>query len=715
MSASTAGIELPRAHRRLAAAVELLSSMRFAIALLTVICIASIVGTVLKQHEPVNNYVNQFGPFWYEVFAALDLYSVYSAWWFLLILAFLVVSTSLCIVRNTPKILADLRQFKEHVREQSLQAFHHKAESQLSEAPRAAAERIGQALLARGWKVRLQARETPAGTGWMVAAKAGAANKLGYLAAHAAIVIICIGGLLDGDLMVRMQLWFGGKEPFRGGGLIAEVSEKHRLSDANPTFRGNLLVTEGTRAGIAVLQQPEGVVLQELPFEVELKKFIVEYYDTGMPRLFASDIIIHDRYTGEARAARVEVNHPVEHRGIMIYQSSFDDGGSLVKLRALPMGAAVRPFEVQGRIGEATTLTNGEQRLRLEFTGLRVINVENMSAASGGSGADVRKVDLRQAIEARLGAGNKTVKERELRNVGPSVTYKLRDEAGQAREFHNYMLPIDLDGQRVYLLGVRETPQEPFRYLRVPVDERDGLDGFIRLRAALADAGLRRLAAQRYVAQAAGDQPEGVRTALLGSALRAIDLFAGDDPEIERLPRGEAPRLGGLLALSAFMEAHIPEAERERFGDVLLRILNGTLFELYQLSRAQAGLPPAQRNDATAAFMTQAVLALSDAFFYPAPLVLQLADFEQVQASVFQVARAPGKTIVYIGCVLLILGVFAMLYVRERRLWVWLAPSGTGARALMALSSNRKLMDNDREFETLKGLLAPGTAQETAR
>ena len=34
--------------------------------------------------------------------------TVYSAWWFLLILAVLVVSTSLCIARNTPKILHDL-------------------------------------------------------------------------------------------------------------------------------------------------------------------------------------------------------------------------------------------------------------------------------------------------------------------------------------------------------------------------------------------------------------------------------------------------------------------------------------------------------------------------------------------------------------------------------------------------------------------------------
>src|SRR5262245_59246197 len=127
MTVSSRGLDLPTSSRTLRAAVELLSSMRFAISLLTVICIASVIGTVLKQHEPLNNYVNQFGPFWAEVFGKLDLYAVYSAWWFLLILAFLVTSTTLCIVRNTPKIMADLRAYKENMREQALQAFHHRA------------------------------------------------------------------------------------------------------------------------------------------------------------------------------------------------------------------------------------------------------------------------------------------------------------------------------------------------------------------------------------------------------------------------------------------------------------------------------------------------------------------------------------------------------------------------------------------------------------
>ena len=313
MTVTTQGLEVRFGSRALRAAVELLSSMRFSISLLTVICISSVIGTVLKQHEPVNNYVNQFGPFWAQVFAAIDLNAVYSAWWFLLILAFLVTSTSLCIARNAPKIFADLRTLKENIREQSLKAFGHHAQTTLQEGPEAAARRIGQMLAGGGWKVKLQSRDGNAageGKGWMVAARTGGANKIGYLAAHSAIVLICLGGLLDGDLIVRAQMWLGGKTVYNGGGLISEVKPEHRLSDRNPTFRGNLVVAEGTQASTAILSQSDGILLQELPFAVELKKFIVEYYSTGMPKLFASDIVIHDKATGEKREARVEVNHP---------------------------------------------------------------------------------------------------------------------------------------------------------------------------------------------------------------------------------------------------------------------------------------------------------------------------------------------------------------------------------------------------------------------
>ena len=698
------------------AATELLGSMRFAISLLTVICIASVIGTVLKQHEPLVNYVNQFGPFWAQLFLALKLNAVYSAWWFLLILAFLVISTSLCVSRHAPKYLADIRNYKENIREQSLKAFGHRAEADVPGSTEEAAKRIGQQLVKGGWKVKMQQRDTAAGpgTGWMLAAKAGSANKLGYIAAHSAIVLICIGGLFDGDLVVRAQMLLGGKTPYTGGGMISDVAPQHRLSIKNPTFRGNLMVSEGTQSGTAILNQSDGILLQELPFSVELKKFIVEYYSTGMPKLFASEVVIHDRETGEKLEKRIEVNHPASYKGIEIYQSSFDDGGSTVKLHAVPMDGISQPFDVEGVIGNSTEfvrkLADGSQdKVTLEYTALRTINVENFGGQNkgGAAGTDVRKVDLKQAIDERLGAAHKTTDKKDLRNIGPSVGYKLRDASGQAREFQNYMLPVDTgEGQPVFLLGVRENPAEELRYLRVPADPEGTMDTFLNLRQAMQNKALAEKAARAYVQKAVDVSRPELAEPLTQSALKALELFAGQDSKIKG-PEGKP--LGGLQAISNFMDSNVPEAERERAGEVLVRILNGVLFELAQQVRQQAGHKPFENDEKTQAFMTQSVFSLSDAQFYPAPVIFMMKDFTQVQASVFQVARAPGKNIVYLGCLFLIIGVFAMLYVRDRRIWIWLTPSNGASHANMALSTNRKTMDGDREFTMLADKLIGAT------
>ena len=699
MTVTTTGIEVRARSRWLRDGVELVSSMRFSISLLTVICIASVIGTVVKQHEPYGNYVNQFGPFWAELFGRVGLFSVYSVWWFLLILAFLVVSTSLCIARNVPKIIHDLRTYKEQVREQALASFHHRGQAELAESRDHAFERISAQLVHGGWKAKVQVREN----GTMIAARRGAANKLGYIAAHSAIVLVCVGGLLDGDLIVRAQMALQGKSSYTGGGLMKDVPERYRLGPDTPTFRANLLVPEGSRAGTAVISMQDGVVLQDLPFDVELKKFIVDYYDTGMPKLFASEIVIHDRDTGQSIPATVKVNEPAFHRGVAIYQSSFDDGGSSLKLRGLPMGSGGQPFEVDGVVGGNTQISNGDSKMTLEFTGLRVINVENLGGNPAAGGAtDVRKVDLVGSLTDHLGSGAKGSGKKALRNVGPSVSYKLRDAAGQAREFNNYMLPVELDGQRVFLAGARDKPDQEMRYLRIPADDQDSITGWARLRAGLLDPALRAKAAARYVARATPpDRPE-MAAQLTTTASSALALFAGADPARPKDNADPGKPRGGLQAISDFIEGSVPEAERGRISEVLLRILNGSLFELLNLTRENAGLALLQPDDKTQAFMTQSVLSLSDSLFYPAPVLFELAEFKQVQASVFQVARAPGKTLVYLGAVLLIVGVFAMLYIRERRLWIWLAASGAGTKITTAMSTTRRTLDADAEFEQLK-------------
>jgi cytochrome c biogenesis protein len=95
-------------------------------------------------------------------------------------------------------------------------------------------------------------------------------------------------------------------------------------------------------------------------------------------------------------------------------------------------------------------------------------------------------------------------------------------------------------------------------------------------------------------------------------------------------------------------------------------------------------------------------------------VLLTLEGFVPKQASVFQVTRTPGRNVVYLGCVLLIVGVFAMLYIRERRLWIWLQDDGAGGtRIKLALSSTRQTLDTDREFNRLRETLL-GAATDPA-
>ena len=60
-----------------------------------------------------------------------------------------------------------------------------------------------------------------------------------------------------------------------------------------------------------------------------------------------------------------------------------------------------------------------------------------------------------------------------------------------------------------------------------------------------------------------------------------------------------------------------------------------------------------------------------------------------------QLTRSPGKNLVYTGSVLLVLGIFAMIYVRERRIWLLVKSNN---QVLFSMSSNRKNRDLDIEF-----------------
>jgi cytochrome c biogenesis protein len=641
---------------------ELLSSMRFAISLLSVLAIASIIGTVLKQNEPYANYIIQFGQYWFNVFKWLGLYDVYHSPWFVVILSFLVLSTSTCIYRNLPSMLREMRSYREHATEQSLRHFQHYAEFARHGNPTPA---LMQYLDVQGYKYKQQQD----GTTLLLAAKRGSANRMGYILTHSAIVLICIGGLIDSNIPLKLEQAFNIKRVETRDIPESQVPAISRLAPGNLSFRGNVTIPEGTSADVVFLNIGDGYMVQDLPFKIGLDKFHIEHYTTGQPKSFASDIVILDKKTGLPLLKHtITVNHPLTYDGIAIYQASFGDGGTHLNMDGWNLFDRTGvSFPVTGAIHDESRLAADDTEYTVEFTDFRPFNIESM----GDQGEPVH--DTRAVI-----GGNAVADHKNLHNIGPSFQYKIRNPDGQAKEYSNYMLPVMIDKRWYMLSGMREAPNEPFHYIRFPLDPERTLAGFMRLRGALLDVTLYPEIAQRFAKSAIPDSNPDAQAKLADSTVKVLGIFAK----------------GGYKALSDFIESRIPAAERDKAAQTYLKILELSAFEAYNITQARANQPAPKMDDETGWFIRDSLNSFSDIFFYGAPVYLQLANYDEVQATGLQLTRSPGKNIVYGGSALLVLGVFAMFFIRERRLWLLIKPD----QVLFAMSSNRKTLDFENEF-----------------
>lgn len=640
---------------------ELLSSMRFAVSVLTVLGIASIIGTVLKQNEPYANYIIQFGQFWFDFFEMLGLYDVYHSAWFLLILIFLVVSTSLCIYRNTPLMLKELKAYRENATEKSLRAFSHQHEYACPKNKNADEIRpaITQFLVARGFRFRVVQQKDG---GELIAAKAGSYQRLGYIFTHLAIVIICIGGLMDGNVPLKLEEFFGQKKVEVRDIPANDVPKASRLSVRNLSFRANMTLPEGATSDVAFQRVRDGYMVQELPFGIGLTDFRIEHYPTGQPKSFESDLVIYDPDLKAPFKHTISVNHPLIYKGIAIYQSDFQDGGSTLQFSAWDiLGNESKPKSVSGAIFKKVPFDEANAQYQFEFNDFRKFNILNLSPDGKGK----------------------------PHNVGANVTFKVRDASGQANEYVNYMQPLQLDGKYYFVSGMRSSPQEEFKYLRIPADTDLQLQGFMRLKSILFDKSLHTQIAHRFAVKALNSDAGKAATQdkFEASVVQLLGVFAD----------------GGYAAIAKMIETSVPQDQREKAAQTYIKIMTSAAFEAYQMAQERAGIKSAQVDEHTQSFLQDSLNAMSDLFYYGAPVYLELTKFEQREASGLQLTRSPGKNLVYLGSVLLVLGIFAMIYIRERRIWLLVKPKSK--TVLFAMSANRKNRDFEIEFDRYQSQL----------
>ena len=637
-----------------------LSSMRFAVALLSLLGIASIIGTVLQQGQPLANYLVKFGPFWTEIFGFLGLFDVYASGWFVLIMLFLVLSVSLCLWRNIPPFMREMKSYRLKASRQSLAAMRH---STLLEGGGITPEVAQRYLAVQGFSSKTAVRDDGS---VLVAAKKGAMNKWGYIFAHAAIVVICLGGLIDSNLLLKAGMLAGKIVPDNEAMFANDFKPESTLGAGNISFRGNVNIIEGQSADVVFLNADKGMLVQDLPFSVELKKFHIDFYNTGMPKDFASDLVVTDKESGKKIEQTIRVNHPLTLHGITIYQASFADGGSDLKFKAWNLATNQRePAPMDAVSMREFPLDMGGKKYRLEFDQFTAMNVEDMSTPPE------KRV---QSLQNTLNDVRAVRQEKKFTNIGPSIIYRLRDDAGQAVEYKNYMLPMKQEEDYFFITGTREGLEQQYRWLRLPADGEAKIDTFMALREALNDEDFRRQA----VAKATAATPEHLRGQFNQAVENTLGLFAK----------------GGYIALNDFIANNIPQAEQEKMQDYFYQILYGAMNTLLDETIRRDGLSAWPQSDARNRFLINSLDAYTGLTVYPAPVLLQLEGYKEVRSSGLQMTRSPGASLVYIGSVLLVLGTVFMFYIREKRAWLLF----NGGKVRFAMSSSRNERDLDKEF-----------------
>ncbi len=637
-----------------------LSSMRFAVALLSLLGVASIIGTVLQQNQPQVNYVVKFGPFWSQIFAFLGLYDVYASVWFVIIMLFLVISTSLCLIRNVPPFLREIKSFRENAKEKSLAAMRHS-----TELPQKLSPEVAQRYLeVQGFSTKTVQRDDGS---VLVAAKKGAMNKWGYIFAHIALIVICIGGLIDSNLLLKVGMLTGRIVPDNNAMYAKDFKPESVLGKANPSFRGNVNINEGQSADVVFVNADNGMLVQDLPFEVKLKKFHIDFYDTGMPKDFASDLEVTDKATGEKIEQTIRVNHPLTLHGITIYQASFADGGSDLKFKAWSLSDPSRQsIELKATSMRDFPFNIGDTSYRLEFDQFTAMNVEDMSKPSEKADAGLQGTinDVRAVSQEN----------KKFTNIGPSIIYRLRDSAGQAVEYKNYMLPIKQEEDYFFITGTRAGLAQQYRWLRIPMDKSGKIDTFMALRELLKDEGAR----NKVVQQATLGAPPEISEQFKQAAANTLSIFAQ----------------GGYLALDEFVTKNIPKEQQEKMQGYFYQMLFGVMNAAVDETLKKYHLPAWPQDDARNRFVLHSMDAYTGLTEYPAPMLLQLEGYTEVRSSGLQMTRSPGASLVYLGSVLLVLGTIFMFYIREKRAWLLFSDG----RIRFAMSSSRNERDLQKEF-----------------
>lgn len=294
-----------------------LSSLKLTIALLIILAVASIFGTVIPQNASPEEYLRVYKFPTYKILKILGFLDMYHTGWFVFLLALLSLNLIVCSLK---RFRITWRFFSPEVRLSDRQ-WENLSPCQKFSQKGLPAQCFSQCREALSGVFSLPKIVEVSGAYHLLAEK-GRFSRLGVYFIHFSVLLILAGALIGS---------------FYG-------------------FRGNVNIVEGQAADQVVLRS--GQQARFPGFSVQLEKFSVSFYPTGAPKEFKSILTIMEKGR-KILTEPILVNHPLTYKGITIYQSSYGVAGVAKAILAVKDRQSGKEISIAAQMGNRTEVQGG--------------------------------------------------------------------------------------------------------------------------------------------------------------------------------------------------------------------------------------------------------------------------------------------------------------------------------------------------------------------
>ena len=258
------------------------SSVQLAIVLLSLIAFFAVIGTIVPQREATAELAGRLSPTLFAFLTKMQIFDLYHSVWFFLLTGLLAVNLIICSLDRFPLAW---RRFRMKPLPLNEDVFRDLSADNIFAAKADKQKAADAAALLLKKKYRTFTRADEEGSVFFCVRK-GRFSHFGVYIVHVSFLVLIAGAIIG--------------SVFGTEGYI-NITEGETISSIN--LRSN--------------NQP-----MPLPFSVRCDKFTVEFYETGAPKTFQSDLAFL-KNNKTVQSGKLRVNHPVTFEDFRFYQASY--------------------------------------------------------------------------------------------------------------------------------------------------------------------------------------------------------------------------------------------------------------------------------------------------------------------------------------------------------------------------------------------------------